>query len=310
MSDTLRFFLKPILLVLTFTLFMPTNVMAVEVKGDSPLLLKEVEEIPDIAQGAEVNERIRERINLLDSFHEASSRLQVTSLESFNGSESGSVNLFNSIVSVALLPRLHVGGDLPIFVGGGAAGSAVVIGNPQVNARGMVYSNLSREFPHFIYLNGWLQFPRKGSSMIVVDRTDIGISSEIKKMFYRFILNSDIGFVSRMDSKNSTRRYGDEIYIGIGGEYYFAKLPVAVETSLLWRNAWSATIDGNITPRQSIMTSSSNIKYEPWVGVWFESGIDIPLKSGNLGEIATLFGDYDASGLWGTTFWVSAKYQF
>lgn len=298
MFDLFNVFYKLLFFVLICFFLVPLNVVAET---------KEVE--PDIAQGAEVNERISESVNLLDSFHEASSRFQVTNLEGFNGSASGSVSVFNNAVSFVLWPRLHVGGDLPIFVG--TSGEALIIGNPQVNTRGRLYSNLQREFPHFIYINGWLQFPRNGSSTtILVDRTDIGISSEVKKIFYRFVLNSDIGFVYRMDSKESSRKYGDEIFVGIGGEYHFPKIPFVIETSLLWRNAWSAAIDGVIIPSGSIMTSSSVIKFEPWVGVWFESGIALPLKSGNLGEVASLFGDYNASGLWGTTFWVSSKYQF
>ena len=266
--------------------------------------------VPDIAQAAEVNERISERMALLDSFHEASSRYQLTHLEGFGGSASGNVNLFNNVLSIALWPMIHLGGDLPLFVGGGPAESLLLVGNPELNVKGRVYSNLQREFPHFIYLNGWLQFPRRGSAAILVDRTDLGVSAEIKKIFYRFILSSDFGFVSRIDPKNSDSRYGDEIFVGIGGEYYFPSLPIAVESSLVWRNAWSATIDGTDIPQQSIMTSSNNIKYQPWGGVWFEGGVDVPLKSGNLGQIAALFGDYAASGLWGTTLWFNVRYQF
>lgn len=298
MNNGIKVYYKRYILIFTFLI--------------SPALFSEPSEdlAPEIASASEVNDRIIEKIDLLDSFHEINSRYQFTNLASNSGSQSGGVNLLDLNGFVALWPKLHVGGDLPIFVGGSGADGEVFVGNPQIGLKSRVYSNIQREYPHFIYMKGWLQFPRKSTNELLVNRTDIGISSEIKKIFYRFVFDSKLGFVARIDAKNASRKYGDELFAEVGGEYHFLKLPLIFETSLLWRNAWSAVINNQKIPTQSILTANLILNYEAWSGVWIEGGVDIPLKSGSLGETAAIFGDYAASGLWGTTYSLNLKYQF
>ena len=272
---------------------------------------EEEDEGPELASTADVNKAISDQVDLLDSFHEASLLYQLSTLPNLDGTNSGGVHLFQVRGSVAVWPRLHLGLALPlIFGGGGPAGDTATIGNWRIEASSRIYSNLAREFPHFIYVNGYIQFPRRGDHPLIVNRTDLAFFASARKMFYQMLFESDLGYIFRLDGGRSSARYGNLLQTGISANYHFELVPIYLGGGLLWRYV-SGMVEGGINyPSQAVMTLQPVVRWEPWGGVFVDGLVAFPLRSGSLGEVAKVFGDYQAAGLWSTSYQLNFQYQF